>query len=77
VQGGQDGVEFWLVGLLSHVEFDDPALEDGDEVEDEGVVGLLLLACGETGVDGHFIYIYYYQTNMCILRSIRHGYHPS
>lgn len=60
VEGSEDVVEFRFVGLFSHVEFDDPALEDGDEVEDEGVVGLLLLTRGETGVDGHFIYIYYY-----------------
>lgn len=51
VEGGEDGVEFLLIGLLPNVEFDDPALEDGDEVEDEVVVGLLLLAGGEAGVD--------------------------
>lgn len=38
MKSGEDSVEFMLVSLFSHVEFDYPALENGDEVEEEGVV---------------------------------------
>jgi hypothetical protein len=60
LQTGEYAVELALVGLLPHVEFDDPSLEDSDEVQDERVVRLLLLAGGEPRVDRHFIYINYY-----------------
>ena len=59
----QDAVEFGLICLLASVKFNYPALEDGDEVHYEAVVGLLLLAGGEARVDRHFIYINYYYTS--------------
>jgi hypothetical protein len=43
-------VEFLFVCLLPDVEFDDSALKDGDEVDYEVVVGLLLLPCCEARV---------------------------
>jgi hypothetical protein len=32
LEGREDRVELGLVGVLAHVEFDYPTLEDGDEV---------------------------------------------
>ena len=43
MQGGYNGVEFVLIGLLPCVELDDPSLEDFDEIEEKVVVGKLLL----------------------------------
>ena len=34
VEGGDDGVEFMLVGLLACVKFNNPPLQDFDEVEE-------------------------------------------
>jgi hypothetical protein len=48
VQGGYYCVELVLIGLLSCVKLDDSSLEDGDEVVEQVVVGLLLLAGSET-----------------------------
>lgn len=44
MQVEENTVKLGLICLFASVKLDDPALEDGDEVEDEVVVGLLLLA---------------------------------
>lgn len=56
-------MEFGFVCLLACVKFYYSALEDGDKVHYEVVVGLLLLAGGEAGINRHFIYINYYYTS--------------
>lgn len=48
VKSGDNCVEFVLISLLTCVEFYNSALHDVDEVEQQTVVGLLLLASCET-----------------------------
>ena len=56
VEGGDDGMEFMLVGLLACIKFNNPPLQDLDEVEEQIVVGLLLLPGCEPRVYRHYYF---------------------
>ena len=50
MQVGYDGMKFMLICFLTGIKFNDSSLEDVYKIDEQAIVGLLLLSGRKTGV---------------------------